>query len=161
MTDLNNIFRVLRGGALMAGVAVVSTAAWGGDHVYNLSNAKYRGECGSCHVAYPPALLPAQSWNKLMTTLDKHFGSDASVDAKTEKEIGDFLRANAGVKKKVVAESGTLRISETSWFKREHGEELSPAVWKNPKVKSPANCEACHLQAAEGDYSERSIRVPR
>jgi hypothetical protein len=156
MTNLHKMFR-----ALVFGLTAASASAWAGDHVYNLGNAKYRGECGSCHVAYPPALLPAQSWDKLMTTLDKHFGSDASVDAKTAKDIGDFLKANAGVKKKVVAEGGTLRISETSWFKREHGEELSPAVWKNPKVKSPANCEACHLQAAEGDYSERSIRVPR
>lgn len=161
MNDLQSLMRRLRGGFLAAGIAAVSASAWGGSHVYDVSNAKYRGECGACHIAYPPALLPAQSWDRLMTNLDKHFGSDASVDAATAKEIGDFLRANAGVKRKVTADTASLRISEASWFKREHGEELSPAVWKSPKVKSPSNCEACHLQAAQGDFSERSIRVPR
>ena len=25
-------------------------------------HAKHQQECGSCHVAYPPGLLPAASW---------------------------------------------------------------------------------------------------
>ena len=123
--------------------------------------SKYKSECGACHVAYPPALLPEASWGRLMGSLDKHFGSDASLDARSAREISDFLGANAGTRKKVAGEAGTLRITETRWFRHEHGEELSPAVWKNPKVKSAANCEACHTRAALGDYGERSLAVPR
>ncbi len=28
------------------------------------SNALWQAECGSCHVAYPPRLLPAESWRQ-------------------------------------------------------------------------------------------------
>ena len=56
----------------------------------------YKAECGSCHVPYPPGLLPASSWQQLMSRLDKHFGSDASLDAKLHAEISRYLAAHAG-----------------------------------------------------------------
>ena len=37
----------------------------------------------ACHVAYPPGLLPAASWQRLMANLPRHFGTDASLDAAT------------------------------------------------------------------------------
>ena len=47
----------------------------------------YATECGACHLAYPPALLPARSWQRLMAGLDTHFGSDASLDAATAQPL--------------------------------------------------------------------------
>jgi len=161
MTKIHKTAAMLRRALLLAGLALAFGAAWADGHSYNVANDTFRSECGSCHVAYPPALLPASSWQEMMATLDKHFGSDAGMDAKTAQEIGDFLMRNAGRRGKVAAERGTLRITETGWFRHEHGEKLSPAVWKNPKVKSPANCGACHTRADQGDYGERSLRVPR
>ena len=32
-----------------------------------VTNALYAEECGSCHFAYPPGLLPASSWQQVMT----------------------------------------------------------------------------------------------
>ena len=159
-TKINRVLPELLAAAVLALAAAGQARADG--HVYPLTSEPYKAECGaSCHVAYPPQLLPAASWRKLMAGLDKHFGSDASLDAKTAREIGDYLDAAAGTKKKVSADGAPLRISETQWFRHEHGEELPASVWSNPKVKSPANCEACHTRAAQGDYSERSLRVPR
>ena len=124
------------------------------------TNAKFQQECTGCHIAYPPRFLPAESWRKMMSGLDKHFGSDASLDARDNKEITDFLVANAS--ERGDADGAPLKISETRWFKREHdAEEISPSVWKNPKVKSPSNCGACHTQAEQGDFSERNIRMPK
>jgi hypothetical protein len=55
-----------------------------------------------------------------------------------------------------------LRISEAAWFKREHdAHEINPAVWKSPRVKSPANCAACHPGAERGNYNERDIKIPK
>ena len=123
-------------------------------------NAKFQQECSSCHIAYAPGLLPAESWRKVMNSMDKHFGSDASLDAQDNKEITTFLVNNAS--NRWSASTSPLRISETVWFKRKHdGHEIDPAVWKNPKVKSPANCGACHPQAERGDFSERNIRIPK
>ena len=43
-------------------------------------NPAWRNECGTCHVAYPPGLLTAPDWRKLMGGLERHFGTDASLD---------------------------------------------------------------------------------
>jgi len=124
------------------------------------TNAKFHQECSSCHIAYAPGLLPAESWRKMMAGLDQHFGSDASLDAGDNREITAFLVNNAS--NRWSAPTAPLRISEAAWFKHKHDErEINPSVWKNPKVKSPANCEACHTQAERGDFSERNITMPR
>ena len=124
------------------------------------TNAKIQQECSTCHIAYSPVLLPAESWRKVMAGLDKHFGSDASLDAQDNKEITAFLVNNAS--NRWSAPTAPLRISEAAWFKREHdGHEINPEVWKNPKVKSPANCAACHPDAERGDFSERHIKIPK
>lgn len=124
----------------------------------------YREECGSCHLAYPPQLLDAHSWLQVMNGLDKHFGSDASLDEKRRAAIADFLGRNAGGRKTGVTADAKgqplLRISDTAYFQRKH-REVDASVWKRPAIKSPANCAACHVNAAAGDYSERSIRIPK
>lgn len=153
--------RIGRTLALAAFVAAGGAVQAEDGRVYNLANDTFRSECGSCHIPYPPALLSAGAWQQIMASLDKHFGSDASVDAKSAQEIGDFLTRNAGRRRDRNTPAGTPRISESRWFVAEHSEELSPAVWKNPKVKSAANCGACHTRADGGDYGERSLRVPR
>ncbi|MFA6015310.1 MAG: diheme cytochrome c [Gallionellaceae bacterium] len=124
-------------------------------------NTKWQAECGSCHVAFPPRLLSAASWRAMMSSLNKHFGTDASLDAKSAAEIAAFLEKNAGSRKTESA-SGTplLRITETRWFIHEH-DEVNASVWKNPKVKSAVNCAACHTQAESGNYSEHNIRIPQ
>lgn len=124
------------------------------------TNAKFQKECSDCHIPYPPRLLSAESWRKIMAGLDKHFGTDASLYAEDNKEITDFLVANASTRWSGPA--APLRISETAWFRREHdSHEINPDVWKNPKVKSVANCAACHPDAERGDFNEHRISIPR
>ena len=136
------------------------TSVHAGEHVYSANNAKWKTECGACHLAYPPQLLPAASWRVMMTQLDKHFGADASLDAKTAAEISAFLEANAGRNKREATGKPSQRITGTRWFKQEH-DEVPTRIWSSPAVKQPGNCAACHTQAERGDYSERSLRVPR
>ncbi len=124
------------------------------------TNAKFQQECSACHIAYAPGLLPAESWRKVMAGLDKHFGTDASLDSQDNKEITAFLMGNAS--NRWSASTSPLRISESAWFKRKHdSHEIDPAAWKNPKVKSPANCGACHPRAEHGDFNEHDIRIPK
>ena len=139
--------------------SLLSPAAALADEVFAASNPKWKAECGSCHVAYPPQLLPAASWQRLMKGLEKHFGIDASVDAAAAAEIGAFLEKYAGRKRGIAGEI-TLRVSETAWFQREH-RKVDAAAWKLPAVKDAANCSACHTAAESGDYRERGIRIPR
>lgn len=160
MTFKNNVLW----GILAFMVVAMPVAQADDDRVQRLkvSNPKWVSECGACHLAYPPRFLPAESWREMMSGLDKHFGSNASMDAGSAREITAFLEQNARRKNTGRDASGKLplRISESSWFIREH-DEVSAQVWKNPKVKSPANCSACHTQADIGDYSEHNIQIPK
>jgi hypothetical protein len=115
-------------------------------------------------MAYPPQMLHADSWRAMMGDLSRHFGSDASLDEKRRVAITDFLVANANGRKtgttRDAAGKPLLRITETERFKKKH-REVAAATWKRASIKSPANCTACHRQAAAGDYSERSINIPK
>jgi mono/diheme cytochrome c family protein len=120
----------------------------------------YKQECAACHVAYSPTLMPAASWIRIMANLPKHFGTDASLDATTLKELSGWIGANAGTYKRVSEEPPHDRITRTAWFDRKH-REVAAATWKLPAVKSAANCGACHTKAYSGDFNERNIRTPR
>ena len=121
--------------------------------------ASYETECASCHMAYPPALLSEQSWKNVMSGLSKHFGTDAGVDAKTQIEITNWLVKNATTRQKYIETAPENRITKTSWFIRKH-DEVKPDVWKRASIKSPANCGACHIDAAKGIFSESKIKIP-
>lgn len=127
-------------------------------------NPAFEEECTSCHMAYPPQMLHADSWRAMMNGLSKHFGTDASLDEKRRAAITDFLVANAGGRKTGnTRDAGglpLLRISETARFEKKH-RKITAATWKRASIKSPANCAACHAQAAAGNYSEHSVTIPK
>lgn len=66
-----------------------STAVAGGSKDFQplVMSEKYRSECASCHLAYPPALLPLATWRRLLGSLDKHYGVDASLEPAEVLEI--------------------------------------------------------------------------
>lgn len=110
-------------------------------------------ECSACHMAYPPALLPARSWRALMSDLPNHFGEDASLDDKTRADIEAYLVSSApDAAAGVTAGDTPLRISELPWFKREHSDEVSPRMLE--KAKSMSNCAACHTGAERGIFED-------
>ncbi|AYH42961.1 diheme cytochrome c [Azoarcus sp. DN11] len=158
--------RALRTLALAVTTSAAATAmADDENRQMNIDHPAYRSECGSCHIAFPPALLGANSWRAMMAGLDKHFGSDASLDAETAATITKFLVANAGSRDTTGTDGRPqLRISDTSWFRKEHRDGhdgIAQGIFRSEAVKSAANCAACHRDAGQGDYSERNIRIPR
>lgn len=131
--------------------------------------ALYKNECGSCHMAYQPGLLPKRSWDKVMQTLESHFGTDATLEPEDAKSIGQYLTANAadvkGAEKHMariaatVSADAPMQISKSAYFVREH-REIPMGYVTQPEVKSFANCNACHTTAEKGIYSERGILIP-
>ncbi len=121
------------------------------------SNNVWDTECGACHVAYPPRLLPAPSWRAIMGGLGAHFGTDASLDPAAAAEVAAFLERNAGPDRGVTT---SLRITDTAWFRRKH-RKIPGTVWTGPVVKTPANCSACHADADRGLYDDDTVRLPR
>lgn len=132
--------------------------------------ALYREECGSCHLAYPPGLLPAASWRALMNGLDRHFEQNAEVDAATAAALTTWLTANAAeagthpLSRKVLRSlrgASPQRVSEVPFIAHEHAEEIGPSVLSRPSIGTIANCAACHGGADRGNFDEDAISVPR
>lgn len=146
--------------AALCGAALAAAAhADGGRKLPADIPAAYTQECASCHVAYPPGMLPARSWQRVMAGLERHYGTDASLDAVTAQHIHAWLQAHAGRDKRVAAEPPEDRITRSAWFERKH-REIEPAVWRLASVKSAANCAACHLGAERGRFDDDDLRVP-
>lgn len=119
----------------------------------------YTSECAACHLAYPPGMLPARSWARMMNGLDKHYGTDASLDPTTVAQLSGWLQANAGTSQRVREEPPQDRITQSAWFVRKH-REVDASVWKLPSVKSAANCAACHTSAERGSFDDDNLRYP-
>lgn len=150
---------------LLAAFVALPALADDGDHYYSTRNLHpdrrlglWKQECGSCHLAYPPGLLPAAAWRTMMSGLDRHFGADASLIPNEQRELTDFLVKHAGPANRAAPEM--IRITETRHFVKEHREIAAP-VWKRTAIQSPANCQACHPGAPDGDFGERRVRIPR
>ena len=144
---------------LLMAIALPASA----DSLKLVTNPLYQEECAACHLAYPPQLLDAHSWLHLMNGLDKHFGSDASLDQQRRTAIVNYLGQNAGggkVGRTVDAKGQPLtRISETAYFQRKH-RKIDAAIFTRPAIKSAANCAACHPGAAKGDFEEDRVQIP-
>ncbi|MFP5403408.1 MAG: diheme cytochrome c [Gammaproteobacteria bacterium] len=172
---------VLRGIGVLTAVGTLTLLAFslppkeargdGGDDLMpRLTHKAWQQECGSCHLAYPPALLPKASWQRLMAGLDDHFGENASLDPATRADILRFLEAHAAdsgssrmggkVMQRMDAKAAPLRITETAWFVKKH-DEVPASTWRRKSVGSAANCAACHRQAEQGNYDEDTVRIPR
>lgn len=130
---------------------------------------QYLEECGACHLAYPPGMLPAASWQRMMSGLEDHFGENAELDAETARQIADYLtahgadRSSTGRAPHVARSLGSdapLRFTETRYFLSKHDEIPRQFVVNNPEVGSFSRCEACHTGAERGNYDEHQVQIP-
>jgi len=130
----------------------------------------WREECGACHLAYHPNLLPQRSWRALIAAQADHFGTDLGLDASTQQTVLSFLVANCAensdreaaykILHSIAASATPLRITETPYWSAKH-RRISEAEWRLPSVKSKSNCAACHLDAEAGTFEDSAMRVPR
>lgn len=135
-----------------------------------VTDETYRQECGACHFAYQPGLLPARSWEALMGGLTEHFGENAELPPAQAEALLVYLRANAadqapykrsqGMMRALRPEETPLRISETRYFQGQHHELPRRVVQDNPQVASFSRCDACHTRAGDGSYNEHQVQVP-
>lgn len=146
----------------LAAALLSSPASADDDRVPPVTDPVVLKECGSCHMAFQPAFLPARSWDRMMNELADHFGEDASLPADKVQAIRAYMTANAG---DVVAQGRARkymqwvapgdtpqRITENPDFQRKH--RFAETVWKDPKVVTKSNCPACHRGADRGLYDD-------
>ena len=133
------------------------------------NSPQWRDECGSCHLAFHPNLLPSRSWNAIIAGQARHFGSDLALDAATSGPLLAFAVANSADSQQTEASykimrslkpaDTPLRITETPYWVKKH-RNITPARWQSAPIKSKANCAACHLDAEEGTFLDAAMHIP-
>lgn len=148
-------------GTLIFGVYGVVVHALDGEPARFQEDALYIEECGACHLAYPPDLLPVASWNLLMSDLEEHFGEDASLDEDSATHIGAYL-ADHGLELgkpstmsrllRNLPDPPPLRITELPAFVNMHYEIPIQLQVKELDEGFLSPCADCHREAAAGIY---------
>ena len=135
-----------------------------------VNNQLYIKECGSCHFPYQPGLLPSNAWNKMMTNLENHFNSDASLNEADLQTLTKYLNDNSAEKNMQYKRSNRIvsslaknqipdSISTTPYMIKKHEDIRKDLITQN-EVKGLFNCMACHKTADKGIYGERDINIP-
>ena len=121
---------------------------------------EYKQECGSCHIAYAPFLLPKVAWDSMMSDLENHFGDDASLEEDAHTAILGFLEKYSSLdtkfSHKIARDSTILAISQTPYWEDAH-RKLNPKIFKTEAIKSKANCQTCHKDAESGIFAKGAV----
>jgi hypothetical protein len=141
----------------------------GGSNLKAATDPTYKEMCGACHLVYPPELLPARSWERILGRLDTHFGESPDAKAKDVAAIAAYLKANAAdrsTSKKAVSIMRSIgsetpeRITDIPYIKRKH-DETSASVFARKSIGSRSNCIACHRDAEQGVFDEDGVSIPK
>ncbi len=127
----------------------------------------YAEQCGACHLAFPPSLAPAATWDRILADLQHHFGADATLSAEQVAHLRGWLDASAAGHwdslpshlLRVPAADGSLRITDTPGWRRMH-RHIPPAVFAAKPVYRRSACEACHEDAESGRFVPQRITMP-
>ncbi|HLA47770.1 MAG: hypothetical protein A2Z59_12770 [Nitrospinae bacterium RIFCSPLOWO2_02_39_17] len=134
-------------------------------------NKKWVDECAkSCHIGFHPNLLPASSWEKLMSGLSDHFGEDVSLNENIQKEILDYLvsasaehsvsEASKKLMYSIKDGDSPIKITDIPYWVKKHS-EISDEVYKRKSIDSKSNCIACHFGSEIGSFEDRDIHIPK
>jgi hypothetical protein len=131
----------------------------------------YVKECGSCHFAYSPGLLPARSWELYVQRFDSHFGEKLGLDAPTRDKLRAYLVENAADRspyegskvfmERIEKDRTPYRLSDVRLYREMHF-IISRMVRTDArvKVKTLGDCGACHQMAAEGSFGNSELAIP-
>jgi cytochrome b len=128
----------------------------------------YVKECGSCHTAHHPSLLPSSAWKELMGNLYDHFGDTATVLEPKRGTIEAWLVKSSELEwdtKAAVRVRATLkpeeplRITQSGFWQRMH-RKIPDAVFKSKLVGGKPNCQSCHVDAVRGGFQRGGIAIP-
>lgn len=136
---------------------------------YKQENALFVSECASCHILYPPNILPQRSWVAMMSDLENHFGDDASLTEEDNQEILTYLVNNSAenstkeVSVKILKyaqkyqDKEILAFSQTGFWENTHL-SIPENIFRQDNIKSKSNCKACHIDIEEGLIEDDKIK---
>ncbi len=131
----------------------------------------YVRECGSCHFAHSPGLLPARSWVRQMERMEKHFGETVRLPAEKRDHVQRYLVENAA-DRSAYAGSRTFmervdpaaipyRLLDVPLYREMHA-IIREVIDSKPRVKvrTLTNCNGCHQGAGDGSFGLSELVVP-
>lgn len=133
---------------------------------YKMQNPLFVKECASCHILYPPNLLPKKSWEIMMSDLGNHFGDDASIDEESNKNILAFLVNNSAETSTTkasfkflnsIGDKDIIALTKTTFWEKKH-RDIPKELFLNKDIKSKANCKACHSDVEKGLIENENIK---
>jgi hypothetical protein len=134
-----------------------------------VNNPTYKENCGVCHFAYQPELLPSSSWKNILGRLEDHFGDSFELEPDAQKIISSYIETNAAEHStakravKIMRSLGSrtpMRITEIPYIREKH-HEISASVLSRESIGSLSNCSACHKRAEEGIYDDDFVSIPK
>jgi Dihaem cytochrome c len=131
----------------------------------------YVNECGACHFAYLPGLLPERSWRALMAKANNdHFGESLSLSPEAAREIEQYLVSNAAdhsnyrgaaaILYRLSNDATPTRITMLPVMRQRHAVVRKLMAERQELVHSLTNCNACHEKATTGSFAYEEIVVP-
>ena len=112
---------------------------------YKVGEELYLENCSGCHIPIPPAVLPSETWEKILENPDNHYGVKVEgLIRLTQVLIWEYVsRYSRPLSKN---EGRPNYISQSRYFKALH-----------PKVALPdptthRSCVECHPNAIKFDY---------
>lgn len=135
------------------------------------TDATYVKECGACHFAYSPGLLPARSWELHMSRLERHFGESVNLAEPARSAIHRYLTENAAdrspyagskiMMERVDPKSTPYRFNDVPLYREMHRIVLEVISIKSKlKVRTLTNCNGCHQYAPEGSFGNSELLIP-
>ncbi len=115
---------------------------------FQLGQELYLENCATCHIALPPAVMPTQTWQRLLQD-PQHYGVTLPqlVDP-PRLLIWNYLR---NFSRPLLKEEPTpYRVGESRYFKALH-----PNV-KLPRPVDVSSCVSCHSSATEYNFRRLS-----
>ena len=105
----------------------------------------YVERCATCHVALPPAVLPAEAWKTIITDRAHYGVSLPTIPPFDQQLMVNYLQTYS----RSYQNRGPTpyRLSDSDYFS---------ALHPNMTLPEPLNlrsCVGCHIGAAEQDYS--------
>lgn len=136
---------------------------------YPEADPTWSAECGDCHLPYPPDLLPARSWTRMIDGSADHFGEDLALAPETRSTIRGWLEARAAerdatehawrIHRSVPEDLAPQRITELDWWTRAHA-AVPVEAFEEPAVGTRGRCQACHPDAARGAFQAATTINP-
>ncbi len=131
----------------------------------------YVKECGACHFAYSPGMLPARSWEKHLSRLDQHYGENVNIAPDAIARLRTYLTQNAAdhspyegskiIMERLEPGSTPQRVTYVPHLATHHRVILEVLkINTKVKVRTLTNCDACHQRAADGSFGHEELMIP-